>query len=130
GPADHRRRRPEPAHAQPVDERERDPVRDADGLRHPRRDGRSPELGGAMTVVEDIIDYPAPRVPQRSFVVDPAFADVVEKEYMTVPIAGLTFGPNRYTVHVPTENTVLSLGWPSARWKTDLGITGYTDSHV
>jgi hypothetical protein len=66
----------------------------------------------------------------QSFVVDPFFADTVEASYDTVTVGQPTAGPNRYTIHVPKETTRLSLGAPSGRWNTDIGITGYTDSHI
>jgi uncharacterized protein (DUF2345 family) len=65
-----------------------------------------------------------------SFVVDPALADSVEAEYDATVLHGTTNGPNRYTLHVPTEATVLSLGKASPRWDTDTGITGHTESHI
>jgi hypothetical protein len=68
--------------------------------------------------------------PSLSFVSDPSLAGSVETEYDPTPVANPTSGPNRFTVHVPTETTRLSLGKASPRWKTDTGITGYTDSHV
>ena len=72
-----------------------------------------------------------PLTPQAaSPVVDPALGDAVEEGYDVGAIGSPTTGPNRYTVHVPTETTRLSLGQKSPRWNTDLGITGYTDSHV
>jgi hypothetical protein len=65
-----------------------------------------------------------------SFMVDPALTDDVDVEYDKTPLANPTAGPNRYTIHVPTETTRLSLGEKSPRWNTDIGITGYTDSHI
>lgn len=65
-----------------------------------------------------------------SFVLDPVLTDAVELEYASTPLHSPTTGPNRYTIHVPTETTRLSLGAKSPRWNTDLGITGYTDSHI
>lgn len=65
-----------------------------------------------------------------SFVVDPVFADTVAIDRHPVDIAQPTAGPNRSTTHVPTETTRLSLGALSSRWITDIGITGYTDSHI
>ncbi len=81
-----------------------------------------------MTILIDP-DGPLP-CPGISFVVDPGLADAVEAEYDLTILHNPTSGPNRYTLHVPTEHTVLSLGQLSPRWKTDLGITGYTDSHI
>ncbi len=83
-----------------------------------------------MTIIEDGIMLPGLFVPRVSFVADPALADIVEMEYGVVSLAHPTHDPNRVTVHVPTEKTVLSLGAASDRWKTDIGITGYTDNHV
>lgn len=83
-----------------------------------------------MTTVDaDQTDQPL-SAPSRSFVADPAYADTVEIERDLVSVASPTSGPNRYTLHVPTELSVLSLGAASPRWNTDLGIVGYTDSHV
>lgn len=65
-----------------------------------------------------------------SFMIDPALTDAVDVEYAKTPLHGPTTGPNRYTIHVPTETTRLSLGQKSPRWNTDIGITGYTDSHI
>jgi hypothetical protein len=65
-----------------------------------------------------------------SFLIDPALTDAVDVEYAKTPLHSPTADPNRYTIHVPTETTRLSLGQKSARWNTDIGITGYTDSHV
>ncbi|MEP7121999.1 MAG: hypothetical protein ABJE95_13855 [Byssovorax sp.] len=65
-----------------------------------------------------------------SFMVDPALTDAVDIEYTKTPLHSPTADPNRYTIHVPTETTRLSLGQKSSRWNTDIGITGYTDSHV
>jgi hypothetical protein len=83
-----------------------------------------------MTIIEDGINFPGLVVPAFSFVADPALADSVEIEYGVVDLAHPTHDPNRVTIHVPTEKTVLSLGAASDRWKTDIGITGYTDNHV
>jgi hypothetical protein len=67
----------------------------------------------------------------QSFVSDPNFADVVDEGAAPVANGRPTSGPNRFTAHVPTETSVLSLGAANATpWKTDLGITGYTDSHI
>jgi hypothetical protein len=81
-----------------------------------------------MTILIDP-DGPLP-CPPLSFVVDPALADAVEEEYDLTAMHSPTDGPNRMTLHVPTETTRLSLGQPSPRWTTDKGITGYTDSHI
>jgi hypothetical protein len=69
-------------------------------------------------------------LPGMSFVTDPGLASVVEVDYESVALHQSTTDPNRVTIHVPTEKTVLSLGAASDRWKTDIGITGYTDNHV
>ena len=70
--------------------------------------------------------------PSVSVVSDPLAADAVETDYDTVTCASPTSGPNRMTIHVPTELTVLSLGAPSpaSAWDTDIGITGYTAHHI
>jgi hypothetical protein len=65
-----------------------------------------------------------------SFMIDPALTDAVDVEYEKTALHSPTTGPNRYTIHVPTETTRLSLGQKSSRWNTDIGITGYTDSHI
>ena len=65
-----------------------------------------------------------------SFMIDPALTDAVDVEYDKTPLHSPTSDPNRYTIHVPTETTRLSLGQKSSRWNTDIGITGYTDSHI
>ena len=65
-----------------------------------------------------------------SFLIDPALTDAVDVEYAKTPLHSPTADPNRYTIHVPTETTRLSLGQKSPRWNTDIGITGYTDSHI
>lgn len=83
-----------------------------------------------MTIIEDGISLPDLVVPSTTFVADPALADAVEMEYEVVAPASPTSGPNRMTLHVPTETTVLSLGAASPRWNTDAGITGYTDHHI
>jgi hypothetical protein len=80
--------------------------------------------------IEDGILLSGLYLPRLSFVTDPALADGVEVEYEMVGLAQPTMDPNRVTIHVPTEKTVLSLGAASDRWKTDIGITGYTDNHV
>jgi hypothetical protein len=78
-----------------------------------------------------IPDTGAPLVcSTSSFMVDPALTDAVDVEYAKTPLHSPTADPNRYTIHVPTETTRLSLGQKSSRWNTDIGITGYTDSHV
>lgn len=69
-------------------------------------------------------------LPGISFVTDPGLAGAVEVDYESVALHQCTTDPNRVTIHVPTEKTVLSLGAASDRWKTDIGITGYTDNHV
>jgi hypothetical protein len=70
------------------------------------------------------------KLPGSPFVTDPGLAAVVEVDYESVALHQSTTDPNRVTIHVPTEKTVLSLGAASDRWKTDIGITGYTDNHV
>ena len=82
-----------------------------------------------MTVIQEYT--PIPLLPSdASFVVDPVYADTVEMDIDLVSVGQPTAGPNRYTIHVPTETTRLSLGARSGRWNTDKGITGYTDSRV
>jgi hypothetical protein len=82
-----------------------------------------------MIIDEDPI-LPSLSPLPTSYVADPVFATTVEIERDLVPAAGPTSGPNRYTLHVPTEVTRLSLGALSGKWNTDKGITGYTDGHV
>jgi hypothetical protein len=65
-----------------------------------------------------------------TFVADPTLSHTVEVDRTPVSIASPTAGPNRYTMRIPTETTVLSLGAASGTWKTDIGITGYTDNHI
>ena len=71
-------------------------------------------------------------VPKGSYVVDPVLADDLKKGYAIVACANPTHDPDRMTMYVPSEHTVLSLGAPSpaAAWNTDIGITGYSDSHI
>ena len=84
-----------------------------------------------MTIVhEEDGPFPLMTPSSQSFVVDPVLADTVDLGFDRVDVASPTTGPNRYTVHVPKEATVLSLGAPSPHWNTDVGITGYTESHV
>jgi len=83
-----------------------------------------------MTVIHEDPSIPPLLANPKSFVVDPIYADTVEMELDLVTVAEPTEGPNRYTVHVPTEKTALSLGAASGRWNTDKGITGHTASHV
>jgi hypothetical protein len=83
-----------------------------------------------MTIIDEGIELPSLVAASVSFVTDTTLEDVVEQEYERVTVANPTHDPNRYTVHVPSESTVLSLGAASPRWNTDIGITGYTDAHV
>lgn len=83
-----------------------------------------------MTIIDDGINLPWLFVPPTSFVADPGLASSVEMEYGPIDLHHPTHDPNRVTLHVPTESTVLSLGAASPTWKTDLGIVGYTDNHV
>ncbi len=83
-----------------------------------------------MTVIDEDLSIPPLIASPASFVTDPVFADTVEMERDFVCVALPTAGPNRYTLHVPTEHTVLSLGQQSPRWHTDKGIVGYTDTHI
>ena len=79
---------------------------------------------------EDPTIPPLIAAPVQSFVVDPNFADTVEVNRAPVTVANPTSDPNRYTMHVPKETSVVSLGAASGTWTTDLGIVGYTDSHI
>jgi hypothetical protein len=65
-----------------------------------------------------------------SFIIDPLLTDAVDVAYDKTALHATTTDPNRYTIHVPTDTTRLSLGQKSTRWNTDIGITGYTDDHV
>jgi hypothetical protein len=77
------------------------------------------------------VDVDGPLVTlSESFVVDPDLGGGVEASYDITPLHSPTAGPNRYTVHVPTETTRLSLGQSSGRWDTDTGIVGHTESHI
>src|SRR6185312_8553791 len=82
-----------------------------------------------MTMIQDDAASPL-RANARSYVIDPALASVVEEERQAVANSSPTSGPNRFTLHVPTEKTVVSLGALAPTWQTDMGITGYTDSHI
>ena len=85
-----------------------------------------------MTVHENEHDVALPSlvVPASSFVADPVHSDPVDVGYDRVDVAAPTHDADRHTIHVPSEETVLSLGAASPRWKTDIGITGYTNAHV
>jgi hypothetical protein len=83
-----------------------------------------------MTVIHEDPSIPPLLANPQSFVIDPALAETVEMDIDLVTVAQPTAGPNRYTIHVPTETTRLSLGAASGRWITDKGITGYTDSRI
>ncbi|MCC6528592.1 MAG: hypothetical protein IT373_38455 [Polyangiaceae bacterium] len=83
-----------------------------------------------MTIVHEDPSIPPLIAAPQSFVADPVWADTVEVDREVVSVGAPTTGPNRLTMHVPTEATVLSLGAASGRWNTDLGIVGYTDSHI
>lgn len=83
-----------------------------------------------MTIVDQGVALPWLVVPTHSFVADPGLADVVEKSYERVTCANPTKDPDRMTIHVPSDTTVVSLGAASTRWNTDLGITGYANHHV
>jgi hypothetical protein len=83
-----------------------------------------------MTIIDNGVDLPGFFIPKTSFVADPWLANTVEIEYGVVDLANPTHDPNRMTLHVPTETTVLSIGAPSPTWKTDQGIVGYSDNHV
>ena len=50
--------------------------------------------------------------------------------YDPPPAAAPTHDPNRYTLHVPTDRAVLSLGKASSAWINDTGITAKTDTHI
>jgi hypothetical protein len=76
-------------------------------------------------------DLPPLLPPGQSFIIDPVWADTVEAGMEIAALAAPTHGPNRLTMHVPKETTQISLGAPNAtRWHTDLGIDGYTNSHI
>ncbi|APR77230.1 Hypothetical protein A7982_02577 [Minicystis rosea] len=83
-----------------------------------------------MTIVYEDPTLPPLLAAPQTFVADPVYADTVEAAWSATPVASPTHGPNRYTLHVPAESTVLSLGEASPRWNTDAGITGYTDNHI
>lgn len=83
-----------------------------------------------MTVIHDD-PLVIPLLPtSTSFVADPVYANTVEVEYGVVSPADPTGGPNRFTIHVPTDTTRLSLGAKSGAWDTDIGITGHTEAHI
>ncbi len=81
-------------------------------------------------IIDDGVNLPGLVVPKTSYVADPWLANAVEIEYGVVDLHHPTRDPNRTTIHVPSESTVLSLGQGSGQWKTDTGITGYTDNHI
>jgi hypothetical protein len=83
-----------------------------------------------MTIIDEDLSIPPLIANPQSYVADPRYADTVEIERDFVVVAQPTSGPNRYTIHVPTEMSVLSLGQQSPRWHTDKGIVGYTNSHI
>jgi hypothetical protein len=67
-----------------------------------------------------------------SFILDPNLQHTIEIDYAHPVCGGPTQDPNRYTIHVPTDETVLSLGKGSEaqnRIKDD-GITGRTKKHI
>jgi hypothetical protein len=69
--------------------------------------------------------------PSKSMVSDPGLGGSVETDYGKVDGSSPTNGPNRMTVHVPTDTTVLSIGAANPTpWKTDIGIVGYSDQHI
>jgi hypothetical protein len=83
-----------------------------------------------MTMIDEDPSIPPLLAAPATFVTDPALADTVEVDVHPVSTAEPTSGPNRWTLNVPTENSVVSLGAASGRWTTDKGITIYTDSHI
>ncbi|HVY45493.1 MAG TPA: hypothetical protein VHB21_06415 [Minicystis sp.] len=68
--------------------------------------------------------------PRQTFVVDPNLADVAEEAYDLPECSATTEGPNRLTLHVPTDAAVLSMGQGSTRWIKDKGITARTTTHI
>lgn len=81
------------------------------------------------TATDDwIITLPAPSA--SSFVCDPDLLADVQPNYDAVECASPTNDPNRYTVHVPFDQTTLSLGKESSKWIKDPGITGRTLHHI
>lgn len=83
-----------------------------------------------MTIVHEDPDVPPLLANPQSYVIDPVYASSVEIDRDPVAVGQPTSGPNRFTIHVPTDLTVLSLGAASGRWKTDKGIDGYTNDHI
>ena len=65
---------------------------------------------------------------QRLRAIDPDVTSRMETE-RTAP-ASPTGGPNRLTLYVPTEHTILSLGQGCAERINDYGLTGSSDNHV
>lgn len=71
-------------------------------------------------------------VPTGLDVSDPDLSGTVTSGQLTqAPIvASVTSDPNRYTVHVPFDQTIFSMGNHSPTWIDDVGITGMTDDHM
>jgi len=59
---------------------------------------------------------------------DPGLANVFSTDHIAP--ADPTAGPNRLTLHVPFNDTRLSLGQGHAPYKTDTGIVGTTEEHI
>lgn len=70
-----------------------------------------------------------PKLITRAF--DPDLTSNIDTDLAPLDPAHQTKGPNRFTVLVPTEHTVFSLGDKGAADRTqEVGIRGETDSHV
>ncbi len=65
-----------------------------------------------------------------SFIQDPNLQHTIEIDYAHPVCGGPTQDPNRYTIHVPTDETVFSLGKGSPARIKDDGITGRTKKHI
>lgn len=70
--------------------------------------------------------------PAATFLVDPNIGQAIDAGYEHPKPAGQTNDPNRLTIKVPSEKTVLSLGKGATGPDhiNDDGITGRTESHL
>ncbi len=83
-----------------------------------------------MTIDSDD-DFEFLETPEGPVVVtDPDMGELAETEYSIVDASGTTTGPNRYTVHVPFDNTTMSMGRECSTRINDRGFTVRTDDHV
>jgi hypothetical protein len=78
----------------------------------------------------DSCDDNDPEVASECSVTDPRDADQEEDAAEAPQTANATTDPNRYTIYVPVDQTVFSLGKGSSTWIKDDGITGKTKKHI